>query len=108
MDIVTPSGPTANPRTHAIIYKNGCQLFVPRYDQRFVQALKNLVPPHCRVFHGGHNASYTILTPCHTTACALAGEFFLDFTRQYTDEPYTYPGDDRLLLLQQRGRKVAR
>ena len=80
----------------------------PRYDQRFVQALKNLVPPKARVFHGGHNASYTILTPWHEQAVALANEFFLDFTRHHTDEPYTYPGDDRILLLQQRGRQVAR
>ncbi len=90
----------------AIVYKNGCQLFLPRYDQRFVQALKNLVPPKARVFHGGHNASYTILTPWHEQAVALANEFFLDFTRQHTDEPYDYPGDDRHLVLGQR-RKVA-
>ncbi len=100
----TPSGLA---RPHAIIYKNGCQIFVPRYDQRFVQALKNLVPPKARVFHGGHNASYTILTPWHEKAVALAGEFFLDFTRHHTHESYAYPGDDRILPLQQHGRKVA-
>jgi len=100
--------PTGDRRPHAIIYKNGCQLFLPRYDQRFVQRLKRLVPPKARVFHGGHNAAYTILTPWHAPACALAGEFFLDFTRHHTDEPYAYPGGDRILLLQQRGRKVAR
>lgn len=99
---------TGDRRPHAIVYKNGCQLFVPRYDQRFVQALKNLVPPKARVFHGGHNASYTILTPWHEQAIALAGEFFLDFTRQHTDEPYAYPGDDRHLALGQRRKVGAR
>jgi len=93
-------------RPHAIVYKNGCQLFVPRYDQRFVQALKNLVPPKARVFHGGHNASYTILTPWHTKACALVGEWWPDFTRYHTDEAYDYPGGDGILLLQRRGRKA--
>jgi hypothetical protein len=88
-----------------VVYRNGCQLFLPRYDQAFVQRLKPLVPPHCRVFHGGHNASYTIVAPWHIKAIALAGEFFLDFTRHYTDEPYTFPGDDRHLVLGQR-RKV--
>lgn len=33
------------------------------------------------------------------------GEFFLDFTRYHTAEPYTFPGDDRHLVLGQR-RKV--
>jgi hypothetical protein len=108
MDIVAPSTPGGLARPHAIIYKNGCQLFLPRYDQAFVQRLKRLVPPKARVFHGGVNASYTIVTPWHLRAIALAGEHFLDFTRAYTDEPYKFPGDDRHLALQQHGRQVAR
>jgi len=99
--------PTSDRRPHAIVYKNGCQLFLPRYDQAFVQRLKRLVPPKARVFHGGANASYTILTPWHTKACALAGAWWPDFTRHHTDEPYIYPGDERILPPQRRGRKVA-
>jgi hypothetical protein len=96
-----------DPRPHTIVYRNGCRLFLPEYDRAFVQRLKRLVPPHCRVFHGGPNASYTIVAPWHTRAIALAGEFFLDFMRQHIDEPYTFPGDDWHLVLGQR-RKVVR
>ncbi len=99
--------PSGLARPHAIVYKNGCQLFLPRYDQAFVQRLKRLVPPKARVFHGGHNASYTILTPWHAKACALAGAWWPDFTRRHTNAPYAYPGDERILPLQRRGRKVA-
>lgn len=91
-------------RPHAIVYPNGAQLFVPEYHPTFVQRLKARVPAHTRIFHGGHNASYTIVAPHHWIALALAGEYFADFTRVFTNAPYEFPGDDRLLLLQRRRR----
>src|SRR5215212_4018872 len=98
------SAGTTDPRPCAVVYKDGCQIYLPQYDQAFVQRLKRLIPPRCRVFHQLPTPSYTVVAPWHTKAVALAGEWWPDFTRQYTDEPYTFPGDDRHLALAARRR----
>lgn len=101
-----PTVPQPQPR--AIVYRNGCRLFLPEYNQAFVQRLKWLVPPTKRLFHGGHAASYTIIAPYSTKAIALAGEWWPTFTRIHTNEPYEFPGDDRMLLIRQRQERAAR
>ena len=85
--------------TYAVVYRNGAQIFVPEYRPEFVQRLKRIVPPRARVFHQLPIASYTVVSPWHLVAIALAGEHFADFQRVYTNEPYTFPGDDRHLAL---------
>ena len=102
------AGATYDHRPQAIVYKNGCQLFLPQYDPAFVRRLKALIPPKARVFHQLPTASYTIVAPYHRRAIALAGEWFDDLATHRPDELYTFPGDDRHLALRQRGRKVAR
>jgi hypothetical protein len=88
-----------DPQPSAIVYRNGCELFLPVYDQAFVQRLKRLIPPKVRVFHQIPVARYTIAGPDARRAIALAGEWFADFEACYTDAIYEFPGSDRLLTL---------
>jgi len=100
----TPSGDTG---PCAIVHPHGAVLYFPTYNALFVQRFERAVPAKARVYHRLPSPRYTVCAPYHRQAIALAAEWWRDFVAYHTDQPYTYPGDDRHLAARLRGCEVA-